>query len=370
MLNRLFIFAVRVGCFHVSKAGLALWTAQLLLQIWSLVRMSFYLIKTINQRIKIECSKDFYCSVFGSLLANMVINPIVVSLVLARLPQSIDVLNMTARLLLRNRYPRHWLTPNMFFIVLLMFVFIVKIIMTIKSTPQKYPELFYPFVLTKFVPLSIILLKSVLCVVAQNSYEDINRELEEIYHVQSNYNRATRLIELMNDHWFLEDYIESMTDTFGPEILLITTNIYIQFLLYSYMIIWQVVVRCEIMLNTMLYISLLFELIVIIGQFIYMCYICDASLNELRLFTLRVNSRKVKVTALGFFDINLSFLFASIGGILTYFLVFVQFQMEGYKRVLETNPPNTSVSEYCYSWPCLEAVYIVKNSTISNLTRV
>lgn len=106
------------------------------------------------------------------------------------------------------------------------------------------------------------------------------RELEEIYQLQSNYERAIRLTELMNDHWFLEDYIETITDTFGPEIILITMNIYIQLLLHIYIIIWQSIVNNEIIFNTILYLSLLVELIIIIGQYIYICYVCDAAFNE------------------------------------------------------------------------------------------
>lgn len=74
--------------------------------------------------------------------------------------------------------------------------------------------------------------------------------------------------------------METMTDTFGLEMVLITMDIYIQFLLYLYMIIWQVVVRYDIVSNAVLYLSLLVELIVVLGQFVYMCYRCDASYNE------------------------------------------------------------------------------------------
>lgn len=168
-------FAVRDGYFHVSKNGLAFWTVQLALQMWTLVRMCFYLGKTVIQRHQIECSKDNYCSVFGMLLSHSVISPIIVALVLIRLPRSIDVLNMSARLLLRKRYPRNGLSSNTYAIVFFSIIIIVKLVSTVVYIPQKYPDLYYPYFTAYMVPLALINLISILCVITQQSYEDINR---------------------------------------------------------------------------------------------------------------------------------------------------------------------------------------------------
>lgn len=172
---RYVFYAVRDGCFHVSKSGLAFWTVQLALQMWTLVRMCFYLGKTLMQRHQLECSKDNYCSVFGMLLSHSFISPIIVSLVLIRLPRSIDVLNMTARLLLRYRYPRPRLSPNTYAVVFFSLLIIVKLVSTVLSIPQKYPDLYYPYFTAYMVPLTLINLISITCVVTQQSYEDINR---------------------------------------------------------------------------------------------------------------------------------------------------------------------------------------------------
>ncbi|KAL5244132.1 hypothetical protein ACI65C_011542 [Semiaphis heraclei] len=369
---------VRDGCFHVSNSGLALWAAQLALQTWAFVRMCFYLGNTLMQRKSLNCSRDNYCSVFGMLLSHTVISPIVVSLVLVRLPQSVDVLNMTARLLLRSRYPRRRLSSNTYVVVLFSAVIVFKLVTTIMSIPLQYPDLYYPYFTAYMVPIVFINLVSILCVVAQQSYEDINRELEELCEVSSKTERAVRLNALMNDHWFVEDYMETMSDTFGPELIFTIMDIYVQLLLFMYVMIWDTVVRRVFKDNAYPYISGIIESSIIIGKFVYLCYRCDSSVKEskkiifhlqhlsskvsndfnsqtiLRLFTLRVNSRAVQVTASGFFDINLSLLFATAGVVLIYFLVLVQFQMEGYKQILGPNSSDAVVAVVCHSWPCLE----------------
>ncbi|XP_026807689.1 uncharacterized protein LOC113550186 [Rhopalosiphum maidis] len=370
--------AVRDGCFHVSNSGLALWATQLALQTWAFVRMCFYLGNTLMQRRSLNCSRDNYCSVFGMLLSHTVISPIVVSLVLVRLPRSVDVLNMTARLLLRSRYPRRRLSPNTYVVILFSAVIVFKLVTTVMSIPQKYPDLYYPYFTAYMVPIVFINLVSILCVVAQQSYEDINRELEELCEVTSKTERAVRLNALMNDHWFLEDYMETMSDTFGPELIFTIMDIYVQLLLFMYVMIWDTVVRRVFKDNAYPYISGIIESSIITGKFVYLCYRCDSTVKEskkiifhlkhlsskvsndlnsqtiLRLFTLRVNSRSIQVTASGFFDINLSLLFATAGVVLIYFLVLVQFQMEGYKQMLGSNSSDAVVAVVCHSWPCLE----------------
>lgn len=159
----------------MSKSGLTFWTVQLVLQMWTVIRMCFYLGKTLMQRQVIECSKDNYCSVFGMLLSHTVISPIIVSLVLFRLPRSVDIMNMTARLLLRQRYPRMNLSPNVYSVILFSLVIVFKLVTTLMSIPLKYPELYYPYFTAYLVPLVLINLISIMCFIAQLSYEDINR---------------------------------------------------------------------------------------------------------------------------------------------------------------------------------------------------
>lgn len=106
------------------------------------------------------------------------------------------------------------------------------------------------------------------------------RELEELCHVHSYTERAVRLSELMNDHWFLEDYMEFMSDTFGPELIFTIMDIYVQLLLFLYVMIWETVVRGVFKSNPYPYISGIIELNIIIGKFIYLCYRCDSSIKE------------------------------------------------------------------------------------------
>ncbi|VVC33859.1 Hypothetical protein CINCED_3A004921 [Cinara cedri] len=271
---------VRMGCFHVSKNGMALWTFQWTLQIWTVVRMCFYLAKTVMQRDRIECSKDNYCSVFGMLLSHTVISPIIVCLVLARLSQSVDVLNMTADLLHRYRYRRPHLSLNAYAVVMFTAVIVLKLVTTLMTLTQKNPDLYYPYFIAYMVPLVLINLISILCFVTQQSYEDINRELEELCEVSSKTERASRLMTLMNDHWFLEDYLETMAETFGAEMIFITMDIYVQLLLYVYVVIWEFVVLGLLSSSPYIYVSGMIELSIIIGKFIYLCHRCASAVEE------------------------------------------------------------------------------------------
>lgn len=106
------------------------------------------------------------------------------------------------------------------------------------------------------------------------------RELDELCSVRSYTERAVRLSELMNDHWFLEDYMEFMSDTFGPELIFTIMDIYVQLLLFLYVMIWETVVRGVFKSNPYPYISGIIELSIIMGKFIYLCYRCDSSVKE------------------------------------------------------------------------------------------
>lgn len=85
---------------------------------------------------------------------------------------------------------------------------------------------------------------------------------------------------LMNDHWFLEDYVETMAETFGPEIIFVTMDIYVQLLLFVYVMFWEIVVLGLLSRGTYVYISGFIELSIIIGKFIYLCHRCDRTVEE------------------------------------------------------------------------------------------
>jgi len=106
------------------------------------------------------------------------------------------------------------------------------------------------------------------------------RELEELCEVSSKTERAMRLNALMNDHWFVEDYMETISDTFGPELIFTIMDIYVQLLLFMYVMIWDTVVRRVFKDNAYPYISGIIESSIIIGKFVYLCYRCDSSVKE------------------------------------------------------------------------------------------
>ncbi|XP_050422515.1 uncharacterized protein LOC126834551 [Adelges cooleyi] len=223
----------------------------------------------------------------------------------------------------------------------------------------------------------IVHLISVMCLVSQYSHEDINREMEEICILKSQSERAFRLTSLMNDHWFLEDYIEHISNTFGYELFVILLDIYIQLLLCVYMCVWDYIVRST---NQDVYsvVSLLLHICIVSGNLFYLCYRCNATVKEsrqvisklhhlrdvlnndsicqalLKVFTLRVNCREVHLTVLKLFNINLPLLLCSAGVVFTYFLVLIQFQIDGYKEILKEQNISDVTNTQCKSWPCVK----------------
>lgn len=104
--------------------------------------------------------------------------------------------------------------------------------------------------------------------------------MEELCHVNSTTERAIRLTALMNDHWFLEDYMTIVSDTFGPELIFTIMDIYVQLLLFLYVMIWAAVVRNVFKNKYDPLINGIIEMCIIIGKFIYLCYRCDSTVKE------------------------------------------------------------------------------------------
>ncbi|XP_050423202.1 uncharacterized protein LOC126834983 [Adelges cooleyi] len=222
----------------------------------------------------------------------------------------------------------------------------------------------------------LIHLICILCLVSKNSYEDINRELGKLCSVPLKSERALRLTLLMNDHWYLESYIKHMSNTFGPELLFIILEMYIQLVLAMYILIWTNILHNEHVTFYKWFFATL-QLALVAGNFIYLCYRSSSIISEsrqvisqlqhlrdklyddpkcqaiLKIFTLRVNCRQVHVSVLKLFDINLPLVIVSAGYVLTYFLVLIQFQVEGYNRTLREMNISAIVIKNCKVWPCI-----------------
>ncbi|XP_050423198.1 uncharacterized protein LOC126834979 [Adelges cooleyi] len=180
----------------------------------------------------------------------------------------------------------------------------------------------------------------------------------------------------MDDHWYLENYMEHMSNTFGPELLFIILDIYIQLVLAMYVFIWTNIVHNQhATFYTYFYATL--QIGIIVGNLIYLCYRSSSTMKEsgrvisqlqylrdklyddpkcqaiLKIFTLRVNCRQVNFAVLKLFNINLSLCIVSAGYVLTYFLVLIQFQMEGYKRTLREMNISAIILKNCKVWPCI-----------------
>ncbi|XP_050423201.1 uncharacterized protein LOC126834982 [Adelges cooleyi] len=175
----------------------------------------------------------------------------------------------------------------------------------------------------------------------------------------------------MNDHWFLGDYVENLSNTFGPDLMFVMMHTYVQMLLFLYLIIWEIMIREAHIVKGHSTGQILFN----ITKLLYLCYRCgspikasertifhlqhlsfslnneSASQSILKIFTIRVNGRQERVTASGFFDINMALVCKTGGVVLTYFLVLIQIQSENYKYSIISNI-NTS-SAPCEIWPCL-----------------
>ncbi|XP_050422747.1 uncharacterized protein LOC126834683 [Adelges cooleyi] len=286
---------------------------------------------------------------------------------------------MTSVILLRRRYPRS-LSFNAFVVFAFLATFFVRFFLVLLSFSKVNIDLF-PYTIGQLLPLILVNLISVLCLVTQHAYEDINRELEELCYVQSKSERVLRLSALMDDHWFLEDYVENLSNTFGPDLMLVMMDTYLQMLLFLYILIWETVIR-GVHTITVTFASTAGQLLFNIAKFLYLCYRCDSPMkaskrtifhlqhlsfalhNEpasqaiLKMFTLRVNSREEKVTASGFIDINMSLVCKTAGVVLTYFLVLIQIQSENYKFLIKSNVNSSAVPASwlpttCESWPCL-----------------
>ncbi|XP_050423200.1 uncharacterized protein LOC126834981 [Adelges cooleyi] len=241
-------------------------------------------------------------------------------------------------------------------------------ILALLSFPKLNTDLFFPYYVGHLSPLILVNLISILCLVTQHAYEDINRELEELCHVQSKSEQVLRLSALMNDHWFLEDYVENLSNTFGPELMFVMMDTYMQMLVSLYVMIWESMIREVSIIKGYSAGQLFFS----IAKFFYLCYRCgspiktsertifhlqhlsfalhseSASQSILKIFTIRVNRRQERVTASGFFDINMSL---TAGVVLTYFLVLIQIQSENYKFSIKSNVNTSAVP--CERWPCL-----------------
>lgn len=92
--------------------------------------------------------------------------------------------------------------------------------------------------------------------------------------------------------------MEDVSDTFGPELMFIILDIYVQLLLMLYVLIWDAVVRGVFKDNAYPYLSAGIECSIIIGKFVYLCYRCDASIKEVSgtfvrifIFFIFVNTR-------------------------------------------------------------------------------
>ncbi|XP_050422942.1 uncharacterized protein LOC126834807 isoform X2 [Adelges cooleyi] len=207
----------------------------------------------------------------------------------------------------------------------------------------KYPFLYYMFFIAYACPVFLVHLINVMCLVSQHSYEDVNRELGELKNLKSKTERVFRLRSLMNDHWFLEDYIELVSKTFGSKLLLTILDIYIQLLLCLYYAIWDSIVHGlhDILLHGVL------NIVILMGNLIYLCYRGHSTVKESR----RVIYQLRHLRDLLYDDPVCQAISAGI--VLTYFLVLIQFQIEGSKHTSAAMNISEVVTVKCKSWPCI-----------------
>ncbi|XP_050423199.1 uncharacterized protein LOC126834980 [Adelges cooleyi] len=343
------------------------------IQVWMFIGMSKIIMKSLANKKTNGCSENKDCSALGVLISHVTISPVILVLVAFRLKKTTRCMNMIVVLLLRCRYSRR-LPVASFAVLVLMISMILKIGVSLNYSKQIFPIVFYAFYASFTCPLLIVHLVSIMCLVSQNSYEDINREMGILCSLILKSERALRLTSLMNDHWFLEDFIEHISNTFGAELLFIMMDIYIQLLLCFFILIWENIVH-KVNVDSFMYANVGIHICIMAGNLIYLCHRCNATVKEsrriifemhrlrcvlyddpigqaiLKVFTLRVNSREVHIAVLKLFNINLPLLCGSASLMFTYFLVLVQFQIDGYKH--SSRELNITKMDKCEKWPCI-----------------
>ncbi|XP_026685103.1 gustatory receptor 68a-like [Diaphorina citri] len=346
----------------------------MVLQVLTLYWVSRYLLASALARKKALCHSGTYCCMFGVLLSHTLFSFLIVFNVMFRLSEKIVCFNQAYQLS-SICLPRVYKPVVSSYIVYLFISFIVvKVIITNLGFSFHEPFLYYSYCISYFGPMLTISIVATLSLIAEKVFESLIEDLDrlpEINRIDYTYNLEEKMLTFMS----LNTYINNISQTFGLDIFLVTTDVYLQLVLFLYTTIWSIFAQDAFPGFIWAKLAGLLEIFIIIFKLVYLCYQCDCvsrksktvifkmeQLNAryfydpdvqiiLNLFTFRAFYFKINITSYGLFTIDLGLLVRIAGVVLTYFLVLVQFQVGG-EMQNKDEISNTTKSE-CKYWPCL-----------------
>lgn len=232
-------------------------------------------------RTEALCSQGNYCSAFAVLLSHTVIALIVIAIVPLRYNSTISCFNQANQLLYKRRHKKNIAITN-FTLIPFTFSILLKIVISNIGFHIKEPELYYPYNLAYFGPIIIINVIGVLCHIGEQSFKDINQELEQLCGSDINrYYRLHRIKILMEDHWYTTNFLENISNCFAVDTFLIMIDIYIQLVLFLYVTLWSMFAQKVFFGHPVWpHAAGLLEVMIITVKLIYLCYRCDRAVAK------------------------------------------------------------------------------------------
>lgn len=256
--------------------------AQFCLQVWTSYIALSYLLNAAAFRSEALCAQGNFCSVFSLILSHVVVALLTIVIMPFRYRRTIDCFNKADYLLRHRLYKRRSGTsPAMTSIVMIVLLWSIaaKIIIGHVGYPVKRYGLYYTYNVAYVGPIILIGIITSLCLVCEQSFADINEHLRHLCWPQQSMIdmtvRSAKLRALMQHHWYVSNFVETLSDCFKLEILLVMVHIYLQLVLFLYLTLWIVFTR-QIFDNAFWpCVSGLLEVSIILCKLVYFCYRCD-----------------------------------------------------------------------------------------------
>lgn len=269
-----------MGEFQASTLGITFSVTQFMMESWTCYVVMKYLLESAMMRTEALCSQGNYCSAFGLLLSHTVIAILVILIVPLRYHATISCFNQ-ANYILFSRQTKPLLSITYITILPFAVSIMMKIVISNIGFYISQPELYYPYNLAYFGPIIIINIVGVLCSISEQAYAEINKELQQL--CQEGMNGAYRIHRiryLMNHHWYVTNFVESISECFSIDLLLVMIDIYVQMVLFLYVTLWSMFAQKIFSGYIWSYAAGILEVIIITLKLVYLCYRCDRAVSE------------------------------------------------------------------------------------------
>lgn len=136
--------------------------------------------------------------------------------------------------------------------------------------------MYYPYFISYFVPIVVQNIVAVLSLVAENTYKQINYELEML--IKGKYETRlymSKIQKLATAHYKVTDYVNDISECFGVDLLFGMIDNFIQFVLFLYLTLWTLFAERFLSGSVWPYISGSCEIITISSKILYICYRCN-----------------------------------------------------------------------------------------------